>query len=165
MSYAPQGAENHFVRNVPIYENDPRLPPRPSYFTNPVVGNTYDDFRARTSLPQVSYNPALPQNVGVSGINTSVPGLNTGLNTGINTGLSGINTGLNNPIGTGLNQIGNNLNNNLNTGLSGINNLNTGLNALDNVRTGVNNLTNAPGNALNNVTSGPSIISLLESII
>ena len=53
---APQAPENHFVRNVPIYENDPRRPQRPSIFTTPTALNAYDDFRARTNLPGISLN-------------------------------------------------------------------------------------------------------------
>ena len=81
---APQN-ENHYVRNVPIYDV-----PRASVFTSGILTNNVDDFRSRTSLiqPQTSYNPALSTSLNPA-VSTTLPGINTSLNTGLNTGLTG----------------------------------------------------------------------------
>ena len=171
MSMPVQQADSHFVRNYPIYENDPRRiamnPGRASqlealikgsygYGATPGLGLTtaggnLDDFALRSR--------ALGLNgLNSSGLNTGLGGLNSGLNTGLgglNTGLGGLNSSSNNglglgglsnsinQLGTGLNGLGSTLNN---TGLSkvgsGLNNLSSGLNSVNNLTSGSNGLNN-----------------------
>ena len=134
---APMPGDTHFIKNYPIYENDPRRIAG-SLAINPSTVQALNNANLSTSITPVGVVPS--QGVGL-GLNTgNLGGLNTGLNT---TNLGGLNQ-LNN-IGTGLNTLGS-----VGTGL---NNLGTGLNNLGSVDTGLNNLGNV-GTGLNNLGTG-----------
>ena len=142
---APMPGDTHFIKNYPIYENDPRRIAS-SLAINPSTIQALNLNNANLSTSITPVGVVSSQGVGL-GLNTGNLGeLNTGLNTtnlgGLNQ-LNNIGTDLNTlgSVGIGLNNLGAGLNNlgNVDTGL---NNLGTGLNNLGSVDTGLNNLGN-----------------------
>lgn len=81
--FAPQ-VDEHYVRNYPIWENDPRRQLLSSNISNPNLS---------TSIPGVSVNPALVQNASLPGVNASLHGVNTSL-PGFNASLPGVNASI-----------------------------------------------------------------------
>ena len=150
--------EEHFVKNYPLSDRDPRRMAKRNIFPPKSVNNNMNDFRVRTGLEPI-VNPVLKQNGFVSEVNTNLPGVNselpglyTGLNNGLNTKLNnglntGLNTGLNEGLKTGLNE-------GLNTGLNnGLNQVKYNLtNTSNNLTSGINNPLNNVQNNLNNAT-------------
>ena len=154
----PLNPEEHFVKNYPLSDRDPRRMAKRNIFPSKSVNNNMNDFRVRTGLEPI-VNPVLKQNGFVSEVNTNLPGVNselpglyTGLNNGLNTKLNnglntGLNTGLNEGLKTGLNE-------GLNTGLNnGLNQVKYNLtNTSNNLTSGINNPLNNVQNNLNNAT-------------
>ena len=120
----PAPNNEHFVRNVPIYENDPRWiqmnPSRVSYANPPLVST---GLNPKISTTPLAVNPTLTSTglnptIGTSGLNTGLSAFNTADNTRLNlgtglnqlgTGLSKLGAGLGSDFGNGLNSVGNKL--------------------------------------------------------
>ena len=129
---------SHFVRNVPIYESDPRYinkkiniqlnTPTQGVVTTQITPVIQTVNQIKTGPPVLNNATPVLNQVGVTQLNNISPGIN---------------------IGTGVNQIG--------TGVTAVNNVTSGLNQVNTGLTGINkieNEVNPVGSELHNLTNG-----------